>query len=355
MTLENFTSAQRVLKPRHHVDMGFINHRRILTTFGPGFHHHFEQKRSKGDDHFTRLWNDHLLATYTLSACQQSGVRTLGEILSGPKVGELFCSTEEFLPCPDVYEKTRVVSTLKLPFETDWTVEIEYSTSHICADTGRMVLAEGHKETVVAGIHAIEGNKITAHPLIIGAPSFDHPLNQDLGLDLTWYGWEWYEIHPEDIDEFRGLKDVAIPEAEEWMVTMKAIPEADVKRAICHLLGDPSKKDWGGELNDHFASSAHLSGERVTAAFLLKGPANFEEMTPRHLGKNADQIFRLACAPADILVVQHSHLIGEAVRATLRAFAVNPSSPRRYCCIDGKDTYRLLKAYGRLPNAAANA
>ena len=34
MTLENFTSDQRVLKPRHHVDMGFINHRRIFTTFG---------------------------------------------------------------------------------------------------------------------------------------------------------------------------------------------------------------------------------------------------------------------------------------------------------------------------------
>jgi len=325
MTFENFDRSQRVAKPRHHIDIGFINHRRIFTTFGQEFHAHYEEKRSQGTDHLTRLSNDHLLTTYVLSACERHGVKTLAEVLQAPKVGQLFCSTEEFLPCPEVYDAPRVTSFLKMPFDTDWTIGIEYSTRHICADTGRLVLADGHKETVVAGIHSIEGNRIIAHPLVIGAPSFDHPLNQDIGIDLTWYGWEWYEIHPEDIDEFQILTSVPAPEAEDWMAVMKDTPEARVKEVICKLLGDPSKKDWGGELNDHFASSAHLSGERISAAFLLTGPAKFEEMTPRHLGKNADQIYRLSCAPADVLVVQHSHLIGEAVRATLRAFAVNPA------------------------------
>lgn len=331
--------------------MGFINHRRIFTTFGSGFHSFYESKRSKDTDHMSQLWNDHLLVTYVLSACQQRGTKTLGEVLHEPKVGDLFCSTEEFLPCPDVYDKERVTSVLKPAFETDWRVEVQYSTKHIVADTGRLVLAQGHKQSILAGVHEIRGSTIIAHPLVIGAPSFDHPLNRDINIDLMWHGWSWYEIHPEDIDEFSKIRDVSPPPPEEWRPTMSKVPEAYVKQSICKLLKDDAQKDWGGEINDHFASAMHLSGERATAAFLLKGPNRFEEMVPRHLGKNADQIYRLATSPSQILVVQHSHSIGEAVRATLRAFAVNPASPRRYCFMDGRDTYRLLKAYGLLPAA----
>ena len=68
-------------------------------------------------------------------------------------------------------------------------------------------------------------------------------------------------------------------------------------------------------------------------------------MTLNHLGKNNDQIYRLAMEPADVLFVQHSHDVTPAVRATLRAFAVQPSRPRRYCIIDGRDSLRLLHAY----------
>jgi len=105
-----------------------------------------------------------------------------------------------------------------------------------------------------------------------------------------------------------------------------------------------------GELADHFSSSVHLSDERVSAAFLLKGPGgnNFREMTPEMLGKRADQIYRLAQTPAQLLVVQHCHQIGEAVRATLRSFSVIPNDPRRYCLIEGKDTYKILQAYGKI-------
>jgi hypothetical protein len=353
MSLNELTSADRAKLPRHHIDMGFINHRRIFTTFGRQFHEFYESKRSKGTDHMTVLWNDHLLASYVLDACRNRGARTLSAVLNEPKVGDVFCSTEEFLPCPDVYEKERVTSTLKVPFETDWTVEVNYSTKYIFSSTGKMVLANGHKETIVGGIHSISGSTITVHPLIIGAPSFEHPLNDKLGLDLMWYGWEWYELHPEDIDEFSRLRDTPPPAPETWQRVMRAVPESAVKTAICELLGDTPQKDWGGEQNDHFAAALHLSGERATGAFLLKGPARFEEMTPRHLGKNADQIYRLAMSPAQVLVVQHAHSIGEAVRATIRAFAVNPASPRRYCCLDGRDTYRLLRAYGKLPAAGA--
>ena len=66
------------------------------------------------------------------------------------------------------------------------------------------------------------------------------------------------------------------------------------------------------------------------------------------LGKRADQINPLATSTASLLVVQHAHDIGEAVRATLRAFAVTPNQPRRYCVIDGKSTYKILKAFPRV-------
>jgi hypothetical protein len=350
MGLEEFSRSDRVRTPRHHIDPGFINHRLIFSTLGHEFRQYFEAHRTKADDHMSRLWNDHLLVTLLLSACHNAGAVTLGEILQSPAPGALFCSTEQLGPAPGVYEKKeRVKSPVLLPYESDWEVVLSYGSKHICSDTGRGELAEGAKVTVVAGIREILGKRIIAHPLVMGAPSFDHPLNKDFGFDLMWYGWEWFELFPEDIDEFARISEVESPTPEEWQPVMEGIPESYVKQTICELLNDIPAKDWGGEQNDHFASSVHLSGERSTAAFLLKGPAKFSEMTPRHLGKNADQIYRLAASPAQVLVVQHAHNIGEAVRATLRAFSVNPATPRRYCLLDGKDTYRLLKAYGKLP------
>ena len=78
-------------------------------------------------------------------------------------------------------------------------------------------------------------------------------------------------------------------------------------------------------------------------------------MKASHLGKNGDQIVRLASEPAQLLILQHCHLVSPAVVTTLRAFAVNPSAPRRYCVIDGPDTYRLLQAYDLLPPVEAGA
>ena len=68
-------------------------------------------------------------------------------------------------------------------------------------------------------------------------------------------------------------------------------------------------------------------------------------MTVKHLGKNGDQIVRLAKEPVDILFVQHCHDITTAVIETLKVFATNPSNPRHYCLVDGRESLRLLDAY----------
>jgi hypothetical protein len=130
---------------------------------------------------------------------------------------------------------------------------------------------------------------------------------------------------------------------------MKNISEEYIKKSISSLLKEPAKGDWSGEENDHFSANFTVAGKRRTAAFLLKGPARFQEMTPAMCGKNGDQIYRLAKAGADVSVVQHAHLIGPAVRETLRSMVVTPGRSRKYCVIDGQAMYRILKAYGLLP------
>ena len=351
MKLAEYPRDKRILKPRHHIDPGFINHRLIFSTLGHQFRELYERRRTKKEDHLSKLWNNHLLVTYLLDSFNELNIKTLGQVLQTPLVGQFFCSTENLLPNDEVYDVQRTSSIVAPPFEYEKEVILKYSTSHIVADTGRSELHQGALVTVLASIRETTDTQIIAYPLVMGAPSFDHHLNQDIGIDssqLMWQGWGWYEIFPGDIDEFEKIDEVDDPEPDEWFKVMKHLPEQDVKEKICSILNDVTKNDWGGELNDHYTNSINLSGERSTGAFLLKGPSKFSEMQPSHLGKNADQIFRLAMSPADVLVVQHCYTIGEAVRATLRAFAVNPSNPRRYCFIDGKDTYKLLKAYGKI-------
>jgi hypothetical protein len=141
------------------------------------------------------------------------------------------------------------------------------------------------------------------------------------------------------------MKDVNVESAHEWMNVMSKLPEAKVKEAFAKLLSEPTKKDWGGEPNDHYSGNVTVGGRRTTAAFLFKGPTTFREMTLEMCGKRADQIYRLTKSGADISVIQHSHMIGQAVRETLRHMVHDRGRSRKYCLIDGQATYRILKAY----------
>ena len=215
-----------------------------------------------------------------------------------------------------------------------------------------MTLAEGHEQgylQAIIGTVTRKSDRYEIEPIVMGAPWLDHPRNSSRS-DLMWLGRYYGEILPEDIAEFHKLKSVSVASAKEWMNVMEKTPEEHVKKAIASLLSEPVKADWGGEDNDHYSANATLNGRRHTAAFLLKGPSVFKEMTPAMCGKNGDQIFRLVRSGAEISVVQHSHLIGPAVRDTLRSMVVQPGRRfKKYCLMDGQATYRLLKAYELLP------
>ncbi|NET46761.1 hypothetical protein [Okeania sp. SIO2B3] len=149
-------------------------------------------------------------------------------------------------------------------------------------------------------------------------------------------------LYIEDFDEFSKIKEQNMPKDFE---EMKHIKENVFKVALGKILSESIPKDWGGETSDFITSHLHYQGRRLRAAFLLKGPAKFNPMTFKHLGKNGDQIVRLAKEPADVLIVQHCHDITSSVIETLKVFATQPSNPRYYCFLDGRESLRLLEAY----------
>ena len=81
-----------------------------------------------------------------------------------------------------------------------------------------------------------------------------------------------------------------------------------------------------------------------------KGPGKSGILTPAKMGKNGDQIQRLARSPAQVLIVQYHGQVSDEVREQLEQFArlksVWEQRPIWYGIIDGDDTSRLCAAYG---------
>lgn len=331
-----------------HIDMGFLNRRLCLSSLPPTARDNFIERSQSGNETYTELYNDHLLVTTLLDVCDTTRVPTLLEALTLDKERQLFRSTERLAGCPEIYSAERVTHGVILDVDFGRPVVIAYHTRHLVSDTGKMTLSEGAEggfvESVVGILHRFD-DRFEIEPLVIGAPTLDHPRNVGPD-DLHFMGRDYGEILAEDIDQFSRMQEVVPASAVEWMGVMEHLPEAKVKEGFARLLTEPTKKDWAGEFNDHYSANVTLKGRRKTAAFLLKGPAaGFREMTLDMCGKRADQIYRLANSGADISVMQHAHLIGEAVRGTLRALTVFPGRSRKYCLIDGQATYRILKAY----------
>jgi len=350
MSADKIPERYRLADFFSHIDMGFLNRRLAISALGP-IRSDFLERQRPGNDHMTVLANDHLLVTILIDVCSEIKAPTLAEALTLGSRKHLFMSTERLEPCPEIYKDERVKHSVHLDIDYGKPVNIAYHTSHVVSDTGRMTLADGYREgyrQAMIGLLHDKEDSFEIEPIVIGAPWLDHPRNKDRA-GAMWFGPDYGEILPEDIAEFARMQECAAASADEWLSVMKNVPESYVKESIASLLNEPVKSDWGGEENDHFSSNVTVADRRRTAAFLLKGPTKFQEMTPAMCGKNGDQIYRLTKTGADISVVQHSHLIGAAVRETLRSMVVTPGRSRKFCVMDGQATYRLLKAYGFLP------
>ena len=339
------------------IDPGLVHHRLIQNLIGAtglaAVNEAVARIPTDVPEHVRQLQIDHLYVGAVIELCTYLDVPPLSRMLADGK-GRLFASVETVAPCPAVYEAERVTANV-IPKSSvsDLKVVLEFETSRIAADTTRMELAEGRDVAIVGQLRRFDSKTrtITLEPLVIGGPSLESASPDLPAGEAMWLGYSFGEVFAEDIDEFSEIASVPIPDDAS---VMRDISERAFKHCLASILGQEAEKDWGGEHSDLYSTHLHLNGRRVTGAFLLKGPANFSRMRLNHLGANNDQIVRLANEPAELLVVQHSHEIGTDVRSTLRAFANGLGAVRRrYCLIDGSDSLRILKAYGKYDEAVA--
>lgn len=346
------TGELRTLDVRLTIDPGFVHRRRIQTVIGDGGTGVVDRMINDLPvlpDWMREVRIDHIYSRVLLEFCRIHDIKTLEHVLLEQK-GQMFCSTFHVEPCPDFFDVDRATSvwTPSFPFETP--VEFHYSTQRVRADTLKTRLHKGTILSAVGLLSSASERRIVFDPLIMGFPWLETN-NPKWSDRVMWWGYRFYENYLEDFDEFSQVTSIDMPKDHS---PMKNVSEAGFKQALVKILGDEASKDWGGETSDHFTSHLHLNGRRVNAAFLLKGPAQFRPMTIRHLGKNGDQFVRLIQEPADVFFVQHCHEITPPVRTLLRALVVQPGRPRRYCCVDGKDSLRLLNAFGLFDFAASH-
>lgn len=347
----DLTSDQRSASLRLTIDPGFVNARRIGTVIGASGRAALDAVMKGLPSlpdwrHRTRV--DHIYKDFLLEFCRVIEAPTLLELLAEGK-GTIFCATVELEPAPDVYDVDRTTSRVAVAGQQEMAVTLAYGTEHIHASTTRMELHEGGPMAVVALFRHRVGKELVFEPILMGAPWLEDGEEAATFPGVEFHSFDYFETFPEDIDQLALVREVPLPDSAE---PMRSIKENAFKQCLAEILGDEVKADWGGERSDHYTAHVTLRGRPITAAFLLKGPGSgFRSMTLNHLGAKNDQIFRLAQEPAGLLVVQHCHDIGPEVRATLRAFAVQPGSPRRYCLVDGRESLRLLIAYDKLGRA----
>jgi hypothetical protein len=158
-------------------------------------------------------------------------------------------------------------------------------------------------------------------------------------------------ISIEKIDSFDAAASVSPAEVASLAAKKLPLPERTVKEYVSQIIGEPYlEKDWGGELSDVLTTRVGLGGQRVTAAFLLKGSGSKNKLRPGDLGKNGDQIRRLAKQSADLYVVQHVGQFDEAVYDEVRDMVVARRAERGEHIVgsvwDGSDCARLFVAHG---------
>jgi hypothetical protein len=226
----------------------------------------------------------------------------------------------------------------------DGKLEFELHDEHLTSNSSWSELKGQTRKLVLGVVTDIQGDTIKCAPYVIA--NIVDPSSQLPGFSGAWHNH--LEVHIDQIDSFTKAQTNQGKLTKASLAPLKSVSEANLKAAFAEIIGEPMvPKDWGGETSDLFSSRVLLDGQRISTAFLFKGPAKFHPMTPADLGKNGDQIGRLFNEPADLLVLQHCHEITPPVRKQMRAYAQQMGNPRRFCIIDGYDTLRILEAYGK--------
>jgi hypothetical protein len=148
----------------------------------------------------------------------------------------------------------------------------------------------------------------------------------------------------DDIESFDAVKKISDG------LDYTKVAERKFKDGVAKILREKgSFQDWGGESRDLSSTRVRIGGQRRRAAFAFKGPGKSGRLTPGKMGKNGDQIQRLARCPADVFFVQYWAEVDDSVMEQLeqlmRAKSFLESRKVWYGVIDGQDSARLIKAY----------
>lgn len=157
-------------------------------------------------------------------------------------------------------------------------------------------------------------------------------------------------LYVDDIDSFKKVKEVNSKVVKDF-VPLK-ISEEDIKRSLADIIGERFvRKDWAGEKSDLYSSYVIYKGNRISTAFLLKGPS-VKRLTIDKCGKRGNQLLRLIREPAQLFVVQHVGEIDTDVIELLERLVSDLSRKKNtklyYCVMNGVDTARILLAYKKL-------
>jgi hypothetical protein len=94
------------------------------------------------------------------------------------------------------------------------------------------------------------------------------------------------------------------------------------------------------------------SSRPLNAAFILKGKAYANRLLRiADLGKNGDQLVRLFSLPAEVYIIQSNGPIDGTVNSHIEAQVAKKlitNQPIYYLVLDGIQTTRLLRAYGKI-------
>jgi hypothetical protein len=169
---------------------------------------------------------------------------------------------------------------------------------------------------------------------------------QNIKISLPKQKIKAIKITIDDIESFKEVRKI-----KDKNLGYTNISEKRFKNGIAKILGERGEfKDWGGENNDLLSTRLYIKNTRKTAAFAFKGPGTKGKLTPGKMGKNGDQIQRLAkCKSADAIIVQYWEQIDDSVIEQLGDAAKIKSYMEDktiwYGIIDGEDSTKLIRAY----------
>ncbi len=332
----------------------FLHQDLVLKVLGPSLSAQLSSDLSDTGHVFARARTKSILEGALAQAAKTLGVPSLNELHHGPglAVGQLVW-VEQAMRFRGIneayYQSKRTGEALrgtvwgKLATDPALRFEAEVNATRCTTDTGAHLMSGTKRAFMLAFVSDVDHGLVTLRAVAVGQRLVgygDRAFFQVVG-DMA-------HVWPQQVDQFDGV-DFSRGEKSD-LELLRDVGEEAVKHWFAEILGQSEvQKDWGGEQYDLWTRFLTVEGTRMRAAFAFKGPAAFHPMQIADLGKNGDQIQRLAESPADLLVVQHCHTITSRVEHMLRIYATSPGNVRKYMLLDGYATAAILKHFEYLP------